>query len=366
MEGQQQQVARYDSCELKDIRRQPEGGEQQQRVMIVAAAANGNNDDDVNAPFLVNEPRDANHNDPDLSVQRTTFNLDNRNVRITFWCIVYMIVTTVAIQSGTVQLINWTQDGGMFRTDSQDQKDNETYWSVYTFANAILWWAAAILLCSMYCTCCKRECRPCVVILFCAGAMAQIAAVGDGMYVICKNKDSGWYAPQYTAVEIGYCKETLVASSVFVVLFSVYFAFDVMFAIGDDIRVRMFAHSLFVSIRSFLFFLYYRSQLSERDRFSSYSNQFLLYSVSSAHFGLFFCCLLIMVVIKCGYGQRDEHKRNLKSLNVWFRRIVAGFLIAFLACTFSNVVVWYVAGFVFVSQYYMGAVVLIIYDLQYL
>ena len=145
--------------------------------IVVVPIPNPSNNE--SAPFLVNESNevimDSNHNDPQLSNQTTVINLNNNNVRITIWCIIYIIYTTLSIQYSSQQLVFLYED-----SDDPDSED-ETMWSLYQSSNNILWWAATIILCTLYCKFCKCQCVKLSAFLFIIGGILMAVTVGFGM-----------------------------------------------------------------------------------------------------------------------------------------------------------------------------------------
>eukprot|EP01084_Bolivina_argentea_P181328 313181_1 len=96
----------------------------------------------------------TNHNDSQLLTQQTVVNLNNPNVRLTIWCIVYMILSGLATQSGTAGYI-WFNDDISTTWNPSIYEDMATYWSLYASANAILFCAAFLFLLTLYCLCIK-------------------------------------------------------------------------------------------------------------------------------------------------------------------------------------------------------------------
>ena len=158
--------------------------QQAQNPVVVIPVANPR--DNASAPFLINEENeeidiDSNHNDPQLSKQITVINLDNKNVRITIWCIIYIIFTTVSIQISSSQLVYYTTDTD-YDSDTDTDKEERLY-SLYQSTNSILWWAAVIILCNLYCKCCNCKCMPCSACLFVTGGVLLVVTMGDGTFI---------------------------------------------------------------------------------------------------------------------------------------------------------------------------------------
>ena len=149
-------------------------------VVLPIASSSGNE----SAPFLVNESNemisDGNHNDPQLSSQTTVINLNNNNVRITIWCIIYIIYTTMSMQISS-QFIIYDKDKD--EDVDADVDIDDTFWSLYQASNSILWWAAVIILCNLYCTCCNCQCFKFSAFLFIVGGILSGVTMGERMFI---------------------------------------------------------------------------------------------------------------------------------------------------------------------------------------
>ena len=66
-------------------------------------------------------------------------------------------------------------------TDSDD--DTYTFWSLSQSSNSILWWAAVIILCNLYCTCCKFQCFKVSAFLFIVGGILSCVTIGERMFI---------------------------------------------------------------------------------------------------------------------------------------------------------------------------------------
>ena len=117
------------------------------------------------------------HNDKELLTQRNVLNLNNRHIRLTLWCMVYIVLTTLQINSNTYNYYYFDDDFG-----DQDFADKQMeYFSLGISANTIAWWAAVILLFSWYCACCRVNCNYCTAVLFVVGSVMLFATMIDGM-----------------------------------------------------------------------------------------------------------------------------------------------------------------------------------------
>ena len=133
-------------------------------------------------PFIIDGNRNLDgwslHNDKELSIQRNVLNLNNRHVRLTLWCMVYMVLTTLQMNSNTYNYYYYER----FDQDNADKPLR--YFSLGISANTIAWWAVVILLCSWYCACCKAlqlYCNYCTAFLFVVGSVMLFATMIDGM-----------------------------------------------------------------------------------------------------------------------------------------------------------------------------------------
>eukprot|EP01084_Bolivina_argentea_P204785 349777_1 len=330
------------------------------------------NDIDVEQPLLENTDGqiEGNHNDPELSTQKTVVNLNNWNVRITIWGVIYMVLTTASIQIGTSQQIFWNEDWDSgFWSSKNDYYVNELYWTLFTVGASILWWAAAILLLNLYCVCCNCKCIPVVGGVFIIGGAVQVAVIIDGIYLDC-TRASNWDTDTDKA-DTGYCKVGEIALSAWIVLFSFYLAIDAWFSIGDNIRTRIFVKSFILCIQSFLIFLienYNLQQLIKMEKNDTnynpdtdHSQKFDYYSQINCNFSLFFWCIVLMIIIAMGYGDKNN---PTKKLNIWIRRIIGWFIIG----STGGVLGLGTYAFIFFggSIYYVFGAMMVVYDLQYL
>ena len=134
------------------------------------------------AVHLLHEPDNSskwsNHNDAELSKQRTVINLNNRNVRITLWSMVYMVFTGYTMVMNTGSYILYNGDNNF---DTSFDEEQMRYYSLGISANTVIWWSAAILLCSLYCSCCNCDCKCCSGVLIVIGTVLHFVTLGVGM-----------------------------------------------------------------------------------------------------------------------------------------------------------------------------------------
>ena len=139
---------------------------------------------DESQPFLVNGlspiAADSNHNDPELGVQNTVINLNNKNVRFTIWCIIYIIWTTLSSQDASTWLVFY-QTHTNYDSDTDTDKQLQQ-WRLFASFNGILWWAAAIILCNLYCECCTGNWLRISAVLFVVGGIMAAVTLGIRMY----------------------------------------------------------------------------------------------------------------------------------------------------------------------------------------
>ena len=175
----------------------------------------------------------------------------------------------------------------------------------------------------------------------------------------------------YTEEEEHYCRVSWFAAYSFPVLFSFYMAVDAIRFIGNDIRVRIFVSAAIISIRSFLWFLLYQYQLRQiqdedpdSDKRYIAASKYNLKTQVSAQFALFFWCLMALIIIGMGYGNRNNQD---KKLNVWVRRIVGWFIIGATGGALLAPFTWG-NGFRPISSwwYFAPAAAFLAYDIQYL
>ena len=141
-------------------------------------------------------------------------------------------------------------------------------------------------------------------------------------------------------------------------------AVDVIAFIGNNIRVRMGVSASLIAIRSFLACLVSLlswGSLYDMDTDDGHKAIIAEVKYDSAIQGiaeclLFFCCVMILVIIMMGYGDNLNGSNN-KKLNIWIRRI-AGWVI--IGATGMSLCVDYE------PWYWLPAVCLLSYDVQYL
>eukprot|EP00483_Globobulimina_turgida_P006744 UN06755 len=197
----------------------------------------GGNQQDIE-PLLVDDPIEydewSRHNDTELSYTKTVLNLDNRYVRLTLWCLVYIVLTTTQVANNMYEYIFYDNVNEDWWWTANAVDDEKEYYSLGISTNSILSLAVCIFLCSLYCACCKVNCTYCTAGLFIVGSVMSFATMIHGTQKECK--DGG----PFDNLAVGYCDSLFIGSAIFLASFSLYLAVDIVKSIGDNIRVRLF------------------------------------------------------------------------------------------------------------------------------
>eukprot|EP01084_Bolivina_argentea_P093985 168984_1 len=243
------------------------------------------------------------HNDAELAHQKKVLNLDNRHVRLTLWCLVYVVVTVAQYANN---MYNYILYNNMYeeRWTANEIDDELEYYSLGISTNSILWLTAGIFLCSLYCACCKMNCNTCTAILFIVGSILSFATMIHGAQKECTD---GGPAEQFG---VGYCRSLFVGSGIFLAAFSLYLAVDIIKSIGNDIRVRLFVKSLLVSLQSYLLFAYWNKVTppwnEDLEPGMYYSYTFAYNTLAGGHLTCGIVCSLIVLVMVIGYASPNK------------------------------------------------------------
>ena len=121
------------------------------------------------------------HNDAELATQRNVLNLNDKTVRITLWCLVYIALTLLQINSNTYQYYFY-QDVELFA--DEDSIDEQLVWYLLGLsANSMIQLGVLVLLCSWYCICCRANCNYCTALSLIVGGVMLFATMIYGLYI---------------------------------------------------------------------------------------------------------------------------------------------------------------------------------------
>ena len=122
------------------------------------------------------------HNDAELAIQRNVLNLNNKTVRITLWCLVYIALTVSQLNSNTYQYYLY-QDTDTEQQDHDFIDEGLVWYSLGLSANSIIQIGILILLCSWYCICCKATYNYCIALLLIVGGIMLFVTMIYGLYL---------------------------------------------------------------------------------------------------------------------------------------------------------------------------------------
>ena len=142
-------------------------------------------------------------NKDDLSRQATTLNLDNRDVRLTLWSMIYIVISAAIIYDATSGQIYYSRDylsgyrSNFIDSYFNDQrgKEIESWYIWLIVATYIILWGALLLLSVLLCSCCICASGPSgqliIAGLFVMGGLLQLAPLITGILycIYCMTSD---------------------------------------------------------------------------------------------------------------------------------------------------------------------------------
>eukprot|EP01084_Bolivina_argentea_P313155 542274_1 len=283
------------------------------------------------------------------SEKQNIFILKSFKIRITIWCIIYLIFTTASVLNGAINYILYDKDLSF----NPEAKQNETYWVMFTISNSILWCTVIIFLFYWYSTICNCQLvHKFVAVLFIIGSITQCVTLYLGIRANCDHSTD--------KVAKRYCKTVNIASYLWIIVFSIYLACDTFVnSIGNKIRIRIFVKSIILFARSFLLFLVYIYSLNHIPSVAQNASKFSIKSHISGNFLLAFLSLIILIIVLIGYGDSNSNKK----LNIWLKRIIQ--LLVFVSVGITLTVNYAVVGTYFFLYYVFGAI-LLVYDFEFI
>eukprot|EP01084_Bolivina_argentea_P253279 425385_1 len=206
----------------------------------------------------------ASQNDGDLAQQESVVNINNRNVRLTLWCMVIFILATEGWRSA-VQSLTYHKEDSLANVATptyeqlEVQEDNETRSGLSIAAYSILWIASTVFLSGLYVPACNHgdtmDKISAVLLVIGGGLLFAVLATGidlncdafvdDDAESNCQSKYVAWWIPDIT-----------------VVLFT---AIDMIKEVGKDAKIRMIVFCVMMAVRALLYFLYYLYHLDQAE-----------------------------------------------------------------------------------------------------
>eukprot|EP01083_Nonionella_stella_P111156 325913_1 len=196
----------------------------------------------------------ASQNDGDLAQQESVVNINNRNVRLTLWCMVIFILATEGWRSA-VQSLTYHKEDSLANVATptyeqlEVQEDNETRSGLSIAAYSILWIASTVFLSGLYVPACNHgdtmDKISAVLLVIGGGLLFAVLATGidlncdafvdDDAESNCQSKYVAWWIPDIT-----------------VVLFT---AIDMIKEVGKDAKIRLIVFCVMMAVRALLLFL---------------------------------------------------------------------------------------------------------------
>eukprot|EP01084_Bolivina_argentea_P076864 139344_1 len=304
-------------------------------------------------PLLPNSGCGGN-NDAELAISRTVLNLNNKNVRITLWSLIYIVLTTGSISNYIYGGLYWNYYRQMANWEDFIG-NNKQYYSLGIATNNILLWSVALLLSSLYCGCCRINCNICCGILFFIGSIMQCATIIDGIGSFCANEQFlyffGYFSDEY------WCNVMSAGNGIFLILFTFYLGIDVMRGIGDNIKVRLMVTSIIVLIRSLIMAIFWLNTVYRSNFFEQDFQYFLCRMLAGANLTIAIICIFVIVATLL----KSQANKGCPKCIIQFLSYVL------LIGTGTTTFMYNYAGFFDIPlYYYVPAAVLLVYDLQYL
>eukprot|EP01084_Bolivina_argentea_P160488 279464_1 len=304
--------------------------------------------------------------DSHLSNQQTVINLCNNKVRLTIWCMIYLIYAGIRAANGAAEHIYWshapeTDPDSSWNVLTPHADAHVEYYSYLISSYILLWCAAAIWLCNLYCSFSRIESIDYLcALLFVVGVIINVVAAVKGVDTYCGDMNvldgEGW------------CRVQFVMNNIFLWLFSMYMAVDVVLFIGDCIKKRIFISALFILIYSILHFSFWRWILDSE--FNSGLAEFAVRSAVGGNLLNAIVCAVIMIfIVIC-----DSEIFSRKNIMIIPVAKIMGVLLV-VGTSFGFMSTWLAGGGVSVTFYEeigggtlslaIVAIILLVYDIQY-
>eukprot|EP01084_Bolivina_argentea_P253280 425386_1 len=206
----------------------------------------------------------ASQNDGDLAQQESVVNINNRNVRLTLWCMVIFIIATSSWRSAVQSLTQWSDDYLSNNTaptavELEQQEDNETYYGLRVAAYSILWIASTVFLSGLYVPFCNHGdiMDKISAVLLVIGGGLLLGPLITGIEMWCENSVDDDAESN--------CNMSHVAQYIPIITVVFFTAIDMIKEVGKDAKIRMIVFCVMMAVRALLYFLYYLYHLDQAE-----------------------------------------------------------------------------------------------------
>eukprot|EP01083_Nonionella_stella_P045905 123001_1 len=196
----------------------------------------------------------ASQNDGDLAQQESVVNINNRNVRLTLWCMVIFIIATSSWRSAVQSLTQWSDDYLSNNTaptavELEQQEDNETYYGLRVAAYSILWIASTVFLSGLYVPFCNHGdiMDKISAVLLVIGGGLLLGPLITGIEMWCENSVDDDAESN--------CNMSHVAQYIPIITVVFFTAIDMIKEVGKDAKIRLIVFCVMMAVRALLLFL---------------------------------------------------------------------------------------------------------------